>query len=316
MKKYHLITFGCQQNVSDSERLAAYFEAQGYSPVFDDSEADLVVVNACAVRQTAVDRIYGRMKFWKSRKEQDPNFQVYVTGCVLPADRKKFMETGIVDKIFELNELPEVRLVGALVNFSVDEFFDVLPKYAPGKTAYIPIMTGCDHFCTYCAVPFTKGREKSRPMESITDEIKHAALKGYSEVMLLGQNVNSYGKDQGKLRFTELLQDVSKIDEISKINFLTSNPYDMPDDLIDEMANNFKISRELHLPVQAGDNEVLRKMNRKYTREQYLELVRKLKEKIFELVLTTDIIVGFCGETDEQFQNTVELVEEVGFAKA
>ncbi len=299
-------------NVSDSERIATILEKRGYSPNAE-KVADLIIVNACSVRQKAVDRIWGKVKIWQLHHKK-----ILLTGCVLPADRKKFAEKGI-----------------GYLNFYDDNFFDIVPKNLSPIT-YIPIMTGCDNFCSYCAVPYTRGREKSRPVKDILDDVKRALKDKSKEILLLGQNVNSYGKLKSKnskvktstkklkdnKEFIKLLKSIDNLPGNFKFNFISSNPHDMDDELIKTFAKLKKWPRELHLPLQSGDDEILHKMNRKYTSAQYLKLIENLKfspkagMQIENLSLTTDIIVGFPGETKKQFENTLKLCKKVKFDKA
>ena len=274
-------------NISDSERIATKLESLGYKSA-PEKEADLVVVNACSVRQKAVDRIWGGIKKWQAQ-----NKQVLLTGCVLPQDQKKFAQKGIDYK-----------------NFQDDNFFDINPKN-PSFITYIPIMTGCDNFCSYCAVPLTRGREKSRPIKDVIRDVKSAIAHGSKEILLLGQNVNSYKYD-----FAKLLKEIDAFPGNFKFNFISSNPHDMTAEIIKTFFELKKWPRELHLPLQSGDDEILRKMNRRYSCAQYLKLVSNLRSKISDLILTTDIIVGFLGETKEQFNNTVKLCKKIGFKKA
>jgi len=285
-------------NVSDSERIATILESQGYE-ASDEKLADLIVINACSVRQKAVDRIWGGIKKWQAQKKK-----IILTGCVLPTDKKKFAEKGI-----------------GYTDFYNNDFFKIIPHNLSPITydehqrdksfAYIPIMTGCDNFCSYCAVPYTRGREKSRPIRNVISDIKRALRNGAKEILLLGQNVNSY-----QYGFAHLLKTINNLPGDFKFNFISSNPHDMTDEIIETFANLKKWSHELHLPLQSGDDEVLKKMNRKYTVKQYLALISKLKNKISNIKLTTDIIVGFPGETKTQFNNTVELCKKIKFDKA
>jgi len=274
-------------NISDSQRIATKLESLGYKSA-PEKEADLVVINACSVRQHAVDRIWGGVKKW-----QKAGKKIQVTGCVLASDRKKLITKGV--EFIETNNL---------INFSIE------PKIRE-SIAYITIMTGCDNFCSYCAVPYVRGREVSRSKKDILSEVKDAIRKGHKEILLLGQNVNSY-----KFGFAKLLKTVDKIHGDFKFNFMSSNPHDMTDEIIKTFASLKKWPRELHLPMQSGDDEILQEMNRKYTSGQYLALIKNLKLKIKNLKLTTDIIVGFPGETKTQFNNTVKICKKIGFQKA
>lgn len=276
-KEYHIITYGCQMNKSDSERIAALLEKQGYSPAPDEKRADLVVINMCSVRQKAVDKVYNKISNLKSK--------ILIAGCVLQKDKERFKELGVKFKKF---------------NFK---------KIKP-ETGFVPIMRGCDNFCSYCVVPYTRGREKYRPKKDIICEVKHLIKKGVKEITFLGQNVNSYPS------FVNLLQDITALPGNFKISFITNHPKDFSDKLIDEVANNSKIKKYIHLPIQSGDNEILRKMNRKYTREDYLKLVKKIRDRIPNAEFTTDVIVGFPGETQQAFENTVDLFKQVKFSNA
>lgn len=275
-------------NIADSERIAAVLELKGYSPT-DEKRADLIIINACSVRQKAVDRIWGVVKNWQKQKKE-----IIITGCVLPSDRKKLAEKGIGYK-----------------NFSQIDFDPNFITYNLSRITYIPIMAGCDNFCSYCAVPFTRGREKSRAEKEIIDDVERALKNGSKNILLLGQNVNSY-----KFGFARLLKKIDNLPAKFAFNFMSSNPHDMTDEIIDTFSKLKKWSHELHLPLQSGDDEILKAMNRKYDSAQYLKLIKNLKLKIKKLVLTTDIIVGFPGETKAQFNNTVKICKKIGFKKA
>lgn len=285
MKKYHIITYGCQMNESDSERLATKIEKKRYKATEKIKVADLIVMNVCSVRQSAIDRVYSKIENIKSI---NPKAKIALTGCILEKDRIKFK--GQVDHIWPILE------------------FEIKPKSKSLKCASLPIMTGCNNFCSYCAVPYTRGREKSRAKKEILKEVKKLVNKGYIEIILLGQNVNSY-----KFNFAKLLKEISEIQGNFKIKFMTSHPKDMSDQLIKTIAENKKISREIHLPIQSGDNTILKKMNRKYTVGHYKKLIKKIYKAIPKAIISTDIIVGFPGETKKQFENTVRLVKEINF---
>lgn len=272
-------------NESDSERIAAYLENKNYASANSTELADLIVINMCSVRQSAVDRVYYKISNLKSKiSNLNLKSKILLTGCILEKDKKRFEQIGVKFKKFNIKNIKP-------------------------KTCYVPIMQGCNNFCSYCVVPYTKGRERFKPEKDIICEIKHL-LKNHKKIILLGQNVNSYPD------FVKLLQKITTLKGDFKISFLTNHPKDFSDELIKEIAQNTKISKEIHLPVQSGDNEILRAMNRKYTREQYLDLVKKIKNKISNVKLTTDVIVGFPGETEKQFQNTVKLFKQVSFFKA
>ncbi|MBU4285053.1 tRNA (adenosine(37)-N6)-dimethylallyltransferase MiaA [Patescibacteria group bacterium] len=316
--RYYIKTFGCQMNESDSERIASFLEQRNYRNTDKMENADLIVVVACSIRQSAIDRIFGlKKKFAKIKAKK------ILTGCVLKADKPKFK--SFFNEILSINE------------FLGKKYLEMKPKYSclagrqaclPArqtnqKSAFVPIMTGCNNFCSYCAVPYTRGREVSRSTKNIIFEIKNLIKNRYKEIILLGQNVNSY-KDQptadhpqgGKTTFPILLKLISGIPGDFTVKFLTSHPKDFSAELIDVITESPKISKEIHLPVQSGDNEILKKMNRGYTTEKYLNLIRKIRAKIPQAKITTDVIVGFPGETKKQFENTVGLFKKVGFDMA
>jgi tRNA-2-methylthio-N6-dimethylallyladenosine synthase len=285
--KYYIITYGCQMNKSDSERLASQLEKKGYRPAATIGRADLAVINACSVRQSAVHRINSKIKQLKEQKKK-----IFLTGCILEKDRKEWEKQ--VDRI-----LPFAGL-------------EIKPKYSIPTKAFVPIMTGCNNFCSYCVVPYVRGREYSRPAEKIIRQIKCLVKNGCKEITLLGQNVNSY---QGKVNFPELLRLICRISGDFQIKFMTSHPKDMSDKLIKVIAESDKIAKEIHLPVQSGDNRILKKMNRGYTAAEYKKLAQKIRKKIPQVELSTDIIVGFPGETKKQFANTVKLLKEICFSQ-
>lgn len=325
--KYWIVTFGCAANEADSERIASFYEARGYTKARSMRSADDVVINTCMVRQKAEDRVYGLVYNLSLAKKKGRKLKIVVTGCMVGmAAREKTgkMLSLLKKKMPAVDEFLPIEEVG----------FDHAPVRTEKDHALVPITNGCNNFCTFCVVPFTRGREVSRPFEDILLECRGLAAQGYTHITLVGQNVNSYGADLkgkkgrkvtyvkhlGRLRiptlFPYLLEEICKIDGIKLVDFISSNPWDFSDDLIEVIAHNKKISRRIHLPVQSGDNDILRRMNRWYTREQYLHLIDKFKLKIENLTVSTDIIVGFPGETKEQFQNTVLLAKEVGFSKA
>jgi len=276
-------------NKSDGERIISVLNKQGYLPALKEAEADLILINVCSVRQSAVNRVYAKVnKYFKKKK-------IILTGCVLKEDKNK-----LKNKVSEF--------------WHPDYYFECLPIHQSKFQAFLPIMTGCNNFCAYCVVPYTRGREKSRPAKEIIREIKSLVKKDYKEVILLGQNVNSY-KDKN-VNFPKLLKKINNIKGNFKINFITSHPKDMSDELIETMAKCQKLIKEIHLPVQSGDNEILKKMNRHYTASHYKKLIKKIKQKIPGIKISTDIIVGFPGETKKQFQNTVKLAKEIKFEKA
>lgn len=334
-KSYHVLTLGCQQNRSDSERISSVFQAIGYTEAQSDRDASVLVVNSCAIRQTSMDRIYGMLRHWRPRQEKG-ELTTILTGCVLKHDRERLGKE--FDHIVDLEDIPKIpEVLGEKGMLDLDHYFSVAPKHDSEFKAYVPIMTGCDKFCTYCAVPYTRGREISRPAQDIVDECKGLIAKGYKEITLLGQNVNSYlGKidepqekrgllvmnrkaeaageiPQKAIDFSDLLQMVADIPGDFWLRYITSHPYDMSDKLIETMAKNEKIVNQINLPVQSGSDLVLKKMNRHYTVEHYKERLAKIRELLSPVAISTDIIVGFCGETEEEFQKTVELMKEVEY---
>jgi len=325
--KYWIVTFGCAANEADSERIAGFYESRGHTKAKSLRTADDVIINTCMIRQKAEDRVYGLVHNLTLAKKKGKKIKIIVTGCMvgMAAREKTGKMLGLLKK-----KMP-----------SVDEFlpieevgFDHAPIRINATHAWVPITNGCNNFCTFCVVPFTRGREVSRPFEDILSECHALAKQGNTHVTLVGQNVNSYGADLkntqnrkvtfvmhlGRKRiptlFPELLEEVCKIEKIKLVDFISSNPWDFSDELIEVIAQNPKISRHIHLPVQSGDDEVLRRMNRWYTREEYLLLVGKIRDRIPGATISTDIIVGFCGETEEQFANTIDLARRVGFTKA
>lgn len=385
--KYFIKTFGCQQNKADSERVAAGFRGRGYTEAENYTDANYVVLNTCMVRRSAEDRVYGLVRNLAELKKKKQNegefFKIIVTGCMVGLAYRdktgKYLQQ-IRERMPDVDEFMPIEEVG----------FDNEPVRQDGKNAWVPISNGCNNFCTFCVVPFTRGREISRPYEDIIDECLHLKARGYTSITLLGQNVNSYGADLilgeknvqvmrdldktyfehnviasnseaislsantmglprrpilhrtsrndeetfniagkfvkpiyvkhlGRQRiptlFPYLLEEVAQMG-FERVDFFSSNPWDYSDELIEVIARNQNITRTLHLPIQSGSTSMLRRMNRWYSRDEYLQLVAKLKFKIPDLKLTTDIIVGFCGETDEEFRETVDLCKQVGFSAA
>jgi len=291
MKNYHIITYGCQMNESDSERIARQLEAKAYQLTKDPKLADLVIINVCSVRQSAINRVYSQVE--KIRR-QNRHAQLILTGCILEKDKKQFKSQ--VDKIWPI----------------VD--FKIKAKCRSSRHAFIPIMTGCNNFCSYCVVPYTRSRERSQSSQEIVKEVKDLIKQGHKEITLLGQNVNSY-KD-GSSDFPKLLESLNKLEGKFKINFLTSHPKDMSDKLIKVIAQSDKVSKEIHLPVQSGDDQILKEMNRGYSIKDYKNLIKKIRKEIPDAKISTDIIVGFPSETEKQFQNTVKLIKQIKFSQA
>ena len=326
---YHVVTYGCQMNAHDSEKLAGMLRDMGMTEAADRTEADFVIFNTCCVRDNAERRALGNVTWLKEVRKKNPKLIIAVCGCMIqqPGMAEKILKQyKFVDLAFgtsNLYKLPELlykTLNGdraVVVVEDEDTIAEELPiKRLRSDAAYITIMYGCDNFCSYCIVPYVRGRERSREMEAILKEARDLNAAGVKEIMLLGQNVNSYGKGlEGEVSFAKLLRALDDIG-IERIRFMTSHPKDLSDELIQVMREAKHILPQFHLPVQHGNDEILRRMNRRYTREQYLDKVRKLREAIPGIGLTTDIIVGFPGETEEQFQDTLSIVREVGYDSA
>lgn len=325
-----VVTFGCQMNERDSEKLKGILKAAGYE-LTESENADVVLYNTCTVRENADTRVFGRLGYLNTIKKKNKEMIIGLCGCMgqEPHIVEKLKESyKFVDLIFgtfnvyKLAELLYARITSG--NSIIDvweeskEFVELLPterKYS--FKSGVNIMYGCDNFCTYCIVPYVRGREKSRPVEDIVDEIKRLTETGVVEVCLLGQNVNSYGKGlDGNVTFASLLREIEKIDGLQRIRFMTPHPKDLSDEVIEVMANSKKICRHIHLPAQSGSSNILKKMNRNYTREDYLALVDKIKTAMPDISITTDLIVGFPGETEEDFEDTLSLVKEVGYSSA
>lgn len=366
--KYHVVTLGCQMNKSDSERLSKVIEDMGF--VWTDSEDDAVLLGvvACSVRQKAIDKVYSKIYKWNKAKSKR-NLITFVSGCILPADRDKFLKQ--FDLIFQMSELtqlpamisqygiatpfrlnedkdlhlPEPESKPAGIDFSafkfddkitiagqpvmmkkpdkkIESFWDIKPVYNSDFEAFIPIQNGCDKFCTYCAVPYTRGREISRPSGEILDEVKRLVNSGYKSITLLGQNVNSYGHDKKgeEISFAKLLEKIGNYgDKCGKdfwLYFTSPHPQDMTDDVIEAIARHKCLAKQIHLPLQSGDDHVLIRMNRSHSLNDYRKIVTSIRRIIPEATLFTDIIVGFTGETDEQFENTYKAMEEFRFNMA
>ncbi|QTD42257.1 tRNA (N6-isopentenyl adenosine(37)-C2)-methylthiotransferase MiaB [Sporosarcina sp. Te-1] len=330
-RKFYIRTYGCQMNEHDTEVMAGIFMELGYEPTDTVETADVILLNTCAIRENAENKVFGELGHLKPLKLEKPDLLIGVCGCMSQEESvvKKILKTyDQVDMIFgthNIHRLPHILNEAYLSKEMVVEVWskegdiiENLPKVRHGNIkAWVNIMYGCDKFCTYCIVPYTRGKERSRRPEDIIQEVRHLASQGYKEIMLLGQNVNAYGKDFEDLdyRLGDLMDDLRKID-IPRIRFTTSHPRDFDDHLIEVLGKGGNLLDHIHLPVQSGSSEILKIMARKYSREQFLELVRKIKTAIPNVTLTTDIIVGFPNETEEQFQETLSLYKEVGFETA
>lgn len=327
--KAYIHTYGCQGNVADSERIMGMLKEVGYEFIDEPSGADLILFNTCAVREHAEDRVFGNVGALKTYKKTNPNLIISLCGCMMQQEHireKIYKSYPFVDLVFgthAVSLLPEL-LYNTIhgkkrVVFAPDkdgEIAEDMPVYRDrGIKAWLPIMYGCDNFCTYCIVPYVRGRERSREPQDVINEARDIIAKGYKDITLLGQNVNSYGKNnKAEMNFSELLREINKLDGDFKIRFMTSHPKDCTHELIDAMAECEKVSKHLHLPFQSGNDRVLKEMNRHYDRVKYLELISYAKEKIPDISLTSDVIVGFPGETYDEFLDTISLIKEVEFA--
>ena len=329
-KKYvKFLTYGCQMNFSDAERMEGELAKIGYEPTESMEQADLIMINTCCVRETAEDKVYGKIGEIKGLKRKNPDLLLGITGCMAQKEGEKLIKRAPhIDFVLGTNKIHEVvstvqKLEAASVKHVVDTEIreskmpeDVAIHRKTALSAWIPIMYGCNNFCTYCIVPYVRGRERSRLPEDIVKEVQEAAAQGFKEITLLGQNVNSYGKDHGKASFAELLAMVDKVEGIERIRYMTSHPKDLIDEVIEVIKNSRHICKHFHLPVQYGSNRILQAMNRVYTVEGYRELVRKIRAAVPEASLTTDLIVGFPGETEEDFQQLMEFLAEIRYDQA
>ncbi|RMF47919.1 MAG: tRNA (N6-isopentenyl adenosine(37)-C2)-methylthiotransferase MiaB [Deltaproteobacteria bacterium] len=331
MKQYFLETFGCQMNVVDSERIAALLEQIGYQPTDDAEQADLILLNTCSVRDKAERKVIGHLGRYKPLKQQRPELILGVGGCVAQQEGEDFLSrVPHLDLVFgthNIHRLPEMleKVERERERVHAVEFLDretrvrLFPKRSDSDsvTRFVTVMQGCDNFCSYCIVPYVRGREVSRPSGEIIEEIRQLAENGVREVTLIGQNVNSYGLGvEGELSFAELLRRVNAVDGIERIRFTTSHPKDLSDELIDCFGELDKLCHHLQLPLQSGSDRILEKMNRGYTAGDYLARVERLKRVCPDIRLTTDLIVGFPGETEEDFAATLAVVEQVRYADA
>ncbi|WP_145408798.1 tRNA (N6-isopentenyl adenosine(37)-C2)-methylthiotransferase MiaB [Paenibacillus xylanexedens] len=326
-KHYIVYTYGCQMNEHDSETIKGLLESMGYQSTEDRKEADIILLNTCAIRENAEDKVFGELGHLKTLKLERPGLLLGVCGCMSQEEgvvNRIMQKHGFVDMIFGTHNVHRLPHLIQEALFSKEMVVEVwskegdiienLPKKREGMRGWVNIMYGCDKFCTYCIVPFTRGKERSRRPEDVIAEVRELARQGFKEITLLGQNVNAYGKDFTDLKYSfgDLMDDIRKID-IPRVRFTTSHPRDFDDRLIEVLAKGGNLVEHIHLPVQSGSTEVLKRMSRKYNREHYLQLANKIKTAIPDVVLTTDIIVGFPGETDEQFEDTLSLVQEVGY---
>lgn len=330
-KKYYIETWGCQMNEHDSEKMAGILENIGYIETNTPKEADLIIFNTCLVRENAELKVYGNLGHLKTIKNKKPEMLIAVCGCMTQKKeirdliKEKYSHVDIVFGTHNIHKLPELianarqssRMIIDVWEDSGNIIEGLPAKRKYGFKAFVNVMHGCNNFCTYCIVPYTRGREKSRRPEDILEEINELASQGYKEVTLLGQNVNSYGKTlDKKINFAQLLRMVNEVEGIERIRFTTSHPKDLSDELILAIKECDKVCEHIHLPFQAGSNKILKAMNRKYTKEHYLNLIEKIRKEIPDIAITTDIIVGFPGETEEDFEETLDVVRKVKFDSA
>ncbi len=327
---YFVETYGCQMNVRISQTLAGMFQEMGYVPAESKEEADAVIFNTCCVREGAEDRLLGNLGKLKQIKKKKPEMLIMVCGCMVQEEgsaeklKKRFPFCSVLFGTHNVHEMPKL-MFSALTKgerqVSVWEkegdIVENMPAFREKEaSAFVNIMYGCNNFCSYCIVPYVRGRERSRRSEDIIAEVRQLAKEGKKEITLLGQNVNSYGKNSDEISFPELLRELNKIDGLERIRFMTSHPKDLSDELISAMAECEKVCKYIHLPVQSGSNRILKLMNRHYTREDYLLIVKKLREKMPDVAISTDIIVGFPTENEQDFEDTLDLYKQVCYNSA
>lgn len=330
-KKHLTVTFGCQMNAHDSEKLEGMLEQIGYMKAEEEEKADFIIYNTCCVRENAEQKVYGKLGYLKHLKDKNEDLIIAMCGCMMQQEevlntiRTKYKHVDIIFGTFNLYKMPELLQTYLETKRTVidiwkehKEIVEDLPSIRKHKfKASVNIMYGCNNFCTYCIVPYVRGRERSRKPEDILKEIEDLVADGVKEIMLLGQNVNSYGKTlEDKVTFAQLIRKVNEIEGLKRIRFMTSHPKDLSDELIEAMRDCDKVCKSLHLPFQAGSTKILKAMNRRYTKEQYLDLAKKIQREIPNIALTTDIIVGFPGETEEDFEDTLDIVRQVQFSGA
>ena len=329
--QYHIVTYGCQMNVHDSEKLAGMLNDIGYEETSQQQEADLVLFNTCCVRENAELKVYGNIGALKAYKMANPNMIIGVCGCMMQQTDvsdyivKRFPFVDLVFGTHNLHHFPSLLLQAFDSTQTIVEILDsegdvvehIPTKRSLGISAWVTVMYGCNNYCSYCIVPYVRGRERSRQPQDILEEISKLVADGYKEITLLGQNVNSYGKDlEDKYLFHDLLREIDKLQGIERVRFMTSHPKDLSPELISALSECSKLCEHLHLPIQSGSNRVLKAMNRKYTREDYMELVEKLRAAVPGIALTTDIIVGFPGETEEEFLDTLDIMKRIEYDSA
>ncbi len=330
MKKYFIITYGCQMNIHESEKIAGILSSLGYTACENETDADVIVFNTCCIRENAEDRADGNIGALKKLKKANKDLIIAVGGCMTQQNgyaEKLHDKFPFIDIIFGTHNLEDFERLLTKKLSQKKSVIEIWEKEKPIKegtpktrtsfpNAWINIMYGCNNFCSYCIVPYVRGRERSRQMQDIVEECKALLDEGYREITLLGQNVNSYGKDLGNVDFADLINELSKIDKKFRLRFMTNHPKDLSEKLVFALSQSDKACRSIHLPIQAGSNRILRLMNRKYTREDYLAEVEMLKKYLPDIAITTDIMVGFPTETEEDFLDTMDVVNKVNFAGA
>ena len=330
-KHFYIETWGCQMNEEDSEKLSGMLKRVGYTKTENKEDAGIILFNTCCVRENAENKVFGNLGALKHLKKENPDLIIGICGCMMQqegmADKilKKFPYVNIVFGTHNAYKFPEylnrVKTEGVQIKEIFNKETDIVEGLPIDREsnvkAFVTIMYGCNNFCTYCIVPYVRGRERSRKPEDILNEVRELVAQGYKEITLLGQNVNSYGKGlEEEVDFAKLLRMINEIEGLERVRFMTSHPKDLTHDVIMAIKECDKLCEQIHLPVQSGSNSILKKMNRHYTKEYYLDLIKKIKEEIPGVTLTTDIIVGFPGETEEDFQETLELIKEVGYSSA
>ena len=328
---FFISTFGCQMNEEDSEKLSGMLKRMGYESTENRDEASIIIFNTCCVRENAENKVYGNLGALKKQKEKNPDLVIGICGCMMQqkgmADEilKRFPYVNIIFGTHNSYKFPEylnrVRTEGVQIKEIVDKETEIVEGIPVDRKSdikgFVTIMYGCNNFCTYCIVPYVRGRERSRKPEDIINEIKDMVANGYKEVTLLGQNVNSYGKGlEENINFADLLRKVNEIEGLGRIRFMTSHPKDLTLDVVYAIRDCDKVCEQIHLPVQSGSNRILKEMNRHYTKEQYLELAKEIRKEIPDVTFSTDIIVGFPGETEEDFNETLELAKEIQYDAA
>jgi len=317
--RYYIETYGCQMNFALSDQLTKELEKIGMKEVYKPEIADLIIVNACSVRKHAEDKVFNRINILNSLKKKNKNLKIIVTGCFAQNQKEK-IKADFVLGTYKISEIPKIITNGKekYINTDFDQYKFLKPvrnRELPFQ-AYIDITVGCNNFCSYCIVPYLRGPQISRRSKEIIEDAKRLADEGVVELFLLGQNVNSYGKDNNEIGFAELLYKIHNIDGIKRIKFLTSHPKDFNDEIIDAVCNLEKVSKWFHLPIQSGSDRILKLMNRKYTVEHYLRIIEKIKSYKIDFAISTDFLVGFPSETEEDFLKTIEIAEKIKFDEA